>query len=144
MRPSSSSSTNLPKGSFSTFTAVTNTYLVGAGAACGGSRVCVCPSTLMTLPPGSCVQIFVPETQGSARTSSSVARFLGSISSIRDMICLLSLGSNLNSLHGPLITSGFFSAVAPFAGVSFFEVPAGTASRAGVSRSVVDFEGAGE
>jgi hypothetical protein len=107
----------------------------------------------MTFPPGSWRQITVPETQGSSKTSDIVARFFGLISSIRPMICLLSLGKRRRRRHGPLITSGFLSAsgacpVAPFVGVySAFGVGAFesvTASRAGVSKSVVDFDGASE
>jgi len=65
-------------------------------------------------------------------------------------MCLLSLGKRRRSRHGPLITSGFFSAGAepfPFAAdpVVGFEaaVESETASLAGVSRSVVDLDGAG-
>lgn len=103
----------------------------------------------MIFPWSSCRQIAVPETHGSARTSSNVARFLGSISSMRPMICLLSLGRRRNRRHGPLITSGFLSPVAvpfdPLAtsdfGVVGLDSLSGIASLAGVSRSVVDFEG---
>lgn len=65
-------------------------------------------------------------------------------------MCLLSLGKRRRSRHGPLITSGFFSAGAapfPFAVdpvVDFeFAGESVTASLAGVSRSVVDLDGAG-
>ena len=61
------------------------------------------------------------------------------------MICLLSRGSRRRSRHGPLITSGFLSGagVAPVAATSGVEVESGTASLAGVFKSVVDFDGAG-
>jgi hypothetical protein len=93
--------------------------------------------------------MLVPATQGSARTSSNVARFFGSISNIRPMMCLLSRGRRRNNLHGPLMTSGFTGASAPlevfmgtsaFGGVGF---DSGTASLAGVSKSLVDLDGAG-
>ena len=69
---------------------------------------------------------------------------------MRPMICLLSLGKRRKRRHGPLITSGFLSAAAapfdPFAGASDLGVVgleelSGIASLAGVSRSVVDFDG---
>jgi hypothetical protein len=117
----------------------------------GGSSVCVWPSARMIFPWSSCLQIAVPETQGSSRTSAIVARFFGSISSMRPMICLLSLGKRRKRRHGPLITSGFLSgAAAPFDplaegasdfGVVGLEELSGIASLAGVSRSVVDLDG---
>jgi len=64
-------------------------------------------------------------------------------------MCLLSLGSRRSRRHGPLITSGFLSAgaapLAPFVGkLSVLGVvgleESGTASLAGVSKSVVDFD----
>jgi hypothetical protein len=70
---------------------------------------------------------------------------------MRPMICLLSLGKRRKRRHGPLITSGFLSAAAapfdPFAegasdlGVVGLEELPGIASLAGVSKSVVDFDG---
>lgn len=122
-------------------------YFEDAGDGAGGSSVCVWPSARMIWPWSSCRQMTVPETHGSARTSSIGARFLGSISSIRPMICLLSLGKRRRSRHGPLMTSGFLSP-APFDplaasafGVVGLEVLSGIASLAGVERSVVDFDG---
>jgi hypothetical protein len=110
----------------------------------------------MTCPLSSCLQIGVPETQGSSKTSAIVARFLGSISSMRPMICLLSLGKRRRRRHGPLMTSGLAAGAAPFDPLAVaaaasglgvvgleggFEEPSVTASLAGVSRSVVDFDG---
>jgi hypothetical protein len=70
---------------------------------------------------------------------------------MRPMICLLSLGKRRKRRHGPLMTSGFLSPAAapfdPFAASGFGVVgldPFGIASLAGVSRSVVDFEGASD
>lgn len=74
-------------------------------------------------------------------------------------MCLLSLGRRRRRRHGPLITSGFLSAsgAAPFApfvgansvfGVVGFECEceceSAMASRAGVSRSLVDLDGESE
>ena len=93
----------------------------------------------------------VLETQGSSKTSAIVARFFGSISSIRPMMCLLSLGRSLRRRHGPLMTSGFLSPSVvpfPFGACSDFMVVgeglSGTASRAGVFKSVIDLDGASE
>lgn len=47
-------------------------------------------------------------------TSCILALLLGSISSMRPMICLLSLGSRRNKRNGPFITSGLFSTFSPF------------------------------
>ena len=64
------------------------------------------------------------------------------------MICLLSLGNKRNNRHGPLITSGFTGAIAPFEvfmGISGFGAgfDSGIASLAGTSKSFVDLDGAG-
>lgn len=69
-----------------------------------GSKVCIWPGARMTLPPSSCLHTGVRCTQGSAWTSSRVARFFGSISSIWPMICLVSRGRRRNRRHGPLMT----------------------------------------
>lgn len=83
-----------------------------------GSSVWSCPFALITMPhvlsgPTSCLQTCCSSNarliQGSLSTSSIVALFLGSISSIRPMICLDSRGSNLNNRQGPLITGGGLS-----------------------------------
>jgi hypothetical protein len=93
----------------------------------------------------------VPETHGSAKTSAKVALFLGSISNMRPIICLLSLGRSRSSRHGPLMTSGFFSpsvdpltAVPVVGGCSLLGETAefsATIALSGVLRSVVDLEG---
>lgn len=100
-----------------------------------------------TSPPSSCRQMVVEETHPSAKTSSIVARFLGSISNIRDMICRLSRGSKRRRRHGPLITSGFLSSEP---GATFkldltftTGTGSGSTSLAGVSKSLVDLEGCG-
>lgn len=112
--------------------------------------MCEWPGARITWPPGSCPQISVPDTQGSSRTSDMVARFVGLISNMRPITCLLSLGRSRKRRQGPLITSGFFSgSVAPLpfvSGVSVLGIVAfepGIASRSGVSKSVVDLDGAG-
>lgn len=69
-----------------------------------GSSVCSWLSQRTTLPPSSCVHTRLPVTHLSSMISSSVARFLGSISNILPTICLLSRGSSRRSRHGPLIT----------------------------------------
>lgn len=107
----------------------------------------------MTTPPSSCLQITAPSTHGSAMTSAIVALFLGSIVSIRDMICRLSLGSSRIRRHGPFITSAFFSVVGAVTLVPLLFAAGfpedcsvdgvGTASLGGVSKSVVDFDGTG-
>lgn len=63
----------------------------------------------MTVPDNSCRQITVFATQSSSKTSDKVALSLGSICSMRPIICLLSRGKSRNSRQGPLMTSGFFS-----------------------------------
>lgn len=118
-------------------------YFTGAGAEDGGSSVWVCPAALMTcVVVGSCRHIGVPLTQGSSRTSAIVARFLGSISSILPIICLVSLGNNRNNRHGPLITSCFFSPTAALAaalsGASFFASSDGLLGAAGLPSGVRD------
>ena len=66
---------------------------------------------------------------------------------MRPIMCLLSLGRRRKRRQGPLITSGFLSGAAPFPlaastfGVVGLDPLSETASLAGVSRSVVDFEG---
>ena len=57
----------------------------------------------------SCRQQSEPEIQGSAMISGILALRLGSISSMRPIICLLSFGNRRSRRNGPLITSGFFS-----------------------------------
>ena len=67
------------------------------------------------------------------------------------MICLLSLGKRRRRRHGPLMTSGFFSTsefplgpiegACSVLGVVGFDCESGTASRAGVSKSLVDLDG---
>jgi hypothetical protein len=61
----------------------------------------------MILPPSSCEQTWLLMTHLSLRTSSSVARLLGSSSSILPIMCRLSRGSRRRSRQGPLITAGF-------------------------------------
>lgn len=93
----------------------------------------------------------VSETQGSARISAKVARFFGSISSMRLMTYLLSRGRRRRSRHGPLMTSGFFSppSVVVVGGCSVLgvvaaeEAPLGMLARSGVLRSLVDLDGTG-
>lgn len=107
--------------------------------------------TFITVAP-SCLHIGVPDTQGSSRISANVARFFGSISSIRPIICLLSRGKRRRSLQGPFMTSGFFSpsvldpldpgATFRFDGCRTGGCGSGTASLAGVFKSLVDFDGA--
>ena len=63
----------------------------------------------MTTPVSSCLQITVPAIQSSSKTSTNVALCRGSISNMRAITCLLSLGKSLSSRQGPLMTSGFFS-----------------------------------
>lgn len=109
--------------------------------------MCVCPGAWMISPPSSCRQMTVPETHGSARTSSMVARFLGSISNIRAMICLLSLGSRRSRRQGPLMTSGFLSSE-PGATLKLdltftTGTGSGSTSLSGLLRSLVDLEGTG-
>lgn len=93
----------------------------------------------------------VPETHGSAKISANVALFFGSISSIRPIIYLLSLGRSRSSRHGPLMTSGFFSPsvdVLPVVPVVvwcsvFGEIAelSWRVARSGVLRSEVDLDG---
>ena len=107
----------------------------------------------MTRPPSSCRQMTVPETHGSSKISDIVARFLGSSSSMRLMIYLLSRGRSRSSRHGPLMTSGFFStsvgavlAAAVAAGCSVLVETAelsGTVALSGALRSEVDLDCAG-
>lgn len=71
-----------------------------------GSSVCSWFEDRIILPPSSCEQTSLLVTHLSSRISSSVARFLGSISNILPIMCRLSLGSKRSSRHGPLITCG--------------------------------------
>jgi hypothetical protein len=70
---------------------------------------------------------------------------------MRPMICRLSLGKSLNRRHGPLMISGFLTspsgapfdgACEPSCGLDFDE--SAIASLAGVSRSLVDLDGASD
>jgi hypothetical protein len=60
-------------------------------------------------------------------------------------MCLLSLGRRRRRRQGPLITSAFSAGAGavPFPFAAGLDAGAGIVSRAGVSRSVVDLEGAG-
>ncbi len=103
----------------------------------------------MTMPDSSCRHITVFAAQSSSKTSASGALFLGSISNIRPIICLLSLGKRRSNRQGPLITSCFLSppsvdALEPFCASACCPASSGSASLATVSgRSPVDFEGTG-
>lgn len=89
----------------------------------------------------------VSVTHGSSNTSAMVALFFGSISNMRLIISLLSLGSRRSSRHGPLMTSGFFS---PSAGgplvvgrsvLGEFVELSWMVALSGVLRSEVDLDG---
>ena len=98
-------------------------YFLGAGPApVPGSSVCSWPGARLTAPTPSWLHTGALFTQGSSRISSMVALFLGSSSSMRPIICLLSRGRIRSNLHGPFTTSVFCalpSAALPPVGVWF-------------------------
>lgn len=109
-------------------------YLGGAGV--GGSRTCVWSSGFSVTPGLTCLHITVSETQGSSRISAMSARFLGSMVSIRPMMCLDSRGSRRRSRHGPRITSlrsGSPESTRGVPGFGLFGGSPATGSGAGVS-----------
>lgn len=67
--------------------------------------MCRCSGAFMIVPSNSCLHISVLATHSLANISGNFARFLESISNIRPIMCLLSLGKSRSSRQGPFTTS---------------------------------------